>query len=70
MRTFRGVRGACLLRQVVRRQHDQGTQPPDDPAAQSVHNWQGIRKGFAAARWRVNAQVVRGAAAMKRPPNR
>ena len=61
------LRGACLLHQVVRGQHDESAQPPDNPAAQRSNNWQGVRQGFAAACRCVDAQVV--CAAVQRPPH-
>jgi hypothetical protein len=60
------VRSACLLRQVVRRQHDEGAQAPDDSSGQRGHDGQRVRQGFATARRRVDAQVVRAAAAVQR----
>jgi hypothetical protein len=63
------VRSACLLRQVVRRQHDEGAQAPDDSAGQRGHDGQRVRQGFAAARRSVDAQVVRAAAAVQRSQN-
>lgn len=63
------VRSAHLLRQVVRRQHHKGAQPPDDPAAQRGYNGQGVGEGFAAAGGRVDAQVVRATPAVERAPD-